>query len=144
MKNVQDKLMNYLGKIDEAYEKYAKAKGMTYVSLVVLEEIYEVGDTCTQKQITHDTHYPKQTVNLVVKSFWENGYIELKEIPSDRRNKHIVLTQEGRKRCEEVIVPLLKKEEAAISGMGKNESEELIRLLELYSELYCAGIDEIK
>lgn len=144
MKKVQDKLMNYLQSIDDAYEEYAKAKGMTYISLVILEEIYEAGDNCTQKQISRDTHYPKQTVNLAVKSFWEDGYVELKEIPTDRRHKYIVLTEKGKKHCEEVIAPLLEKEECAIAGMGKNESEELVRLLELYCSLYRAGINEIK
>lgn len=143
MKKAQDKLINYLQSIDDAYEKYAKAKGMTYISLLILEEIYEAGDNCTQKQISRDTHYPKQTVNLVVKSFWEDGYVELKEIPTDRRQKYIVLTEKGRKHCEEVVAPLWEKEECALADMGKNESEELVRLLELYCNLYRDGINKI-
>lgn len=112
MKKEQDKLINYLQSIDDAYEKYAKAKGMTYIS-------------------------------LVVKSFWEDGYVELKEIPTDRRQKYIVLTEKGRKHCEEVVAPLWEKEECALADMGKNESEELVRLLELYCNLYCDGINKI-
>lgn len=143
MKNLQGKLMKYMQSMDEAYEKYAKSKGMTYLSFAVLEDIYEIGDTCTQKQICKDTHYPKQTVNLTVKTFLEDGLIKLKEIPTDRRNKYIVLTEKGRKRCKDIIAPLWEMEENAITSMGNEKSEELIRLLELHSKLYCAGINEI-
>lgn len=56
--------------------------------------------------------------------------MELKEIPTDRRQKYIVLTEKGRKHCEEVVAPLWEKEECAIADMGKlllltlNEQEE--------------------
>ena len=60
--------------MDQAYEDYAKSKGMNYLSLVVLEEIYESGEGCTQKRISDETRYPKQSVNLTVKSFLDDGY----------------------------------------------------------------------
>lgn len=143
MGTIQDKLTEQFGNMDKAYESYAKAKGMTYLSLMVLEEIYELGDGCTQKQISEDTHYPKQSVNLVIKSFLENGHIVLKEMPENRKNKQIFLTEKGRKLCEDIIVPLLAKEDKAISTMGEAESEELIRLLELYGKAYCDCLGEI-
>lgn len=143
MEKVQDKLMQQFQNMDKAYESYAKSKGMTYLALVVLEEIYEIGESCTQKQISDDTHYPKQSINLVIKSFLDDGYVELKELPSNRRNKQIVLTKSGRQLCEEIIVPLLEMENHAMTAMGETQSAELIRLLELYGNLYCSGMDKI-
>ena len=87
MNSIQDKLMEQFQNMDNAYEDYARSKGLTYLSLMVLEEIYELGDGCTQKQIADDTHYPKQSVNLVVKAFLEDGVVELKELPENRKNK---------------------------------------------------------
>ena len=83
-------------KIDRLYENYAKAKGMTYMSMAVLESICSHKENCTQKMICEETHYPKQSVNLIVKSFWKEGYITLEELPEDRRNKRILLTEKGR------------------------------------------------
>lgn len=66
---------------------------MTYLSLMVLEEIYELGDGCTQKKISDDTHYPKQSVNLAVKAFLQDRIVALKELPENRKNKGTTLTK---------------------------------------------------
>ena len=143
MDSIQDKLIEQFQNMDNAYEAYAKSKGLTYLSLMVLDEIYALGDGCTQKQISEDTHYPKQSINLVVKSFLEDGIIELRELPENRKNKGITLTKKGRQLCDDVIVPLLRQEEAAMHEMGEKESAELLRLVELYGNAYCGLIKKI-
>ena len=143
MDSIQDKLIEQFQNMDNAYEAYAKSKGLTYLSLMVLDEIYALGDGCTQKQISEDTHYPKQSINLVVKSFLEDGIIELRELPENRKNKGITLTEKGRQLCDDVIVPLLCQEEAAMHEMGEKESAELLRLVELYGNAYCGLIKKI-
>ena len=143
MDSIQDKLIEQFQNMDNAYEAYAKSKGLTYLSLMVLDVIYALGDGCTQKQISEDTHYPKQSINLVVKSFLEDGIVELRELPENRKNKGITLTEKGRRLCDDVIVPLLRQEEAAMHEMGEKESAELLRLVELYGNAYCGLIKKI-
>lgn len=143
MESIQDKLMQQFQNMDDIYEAYAKSKGLTYLSLMVLEEICELGDGCTQKQISDDTHYPKQSINLAVKAFLEDGIVELKELPKNRKNKGITLTDEGRLLCEDVIAPLLMQEEQTLEAIGETESRELIRLLELYGKTYCDRIKHL-
>ena len=143
MDSIQDKLMQQFQSMDKAYEDYARSKGLNYLSLMVLEEIYEFGDGCTQKQIADDTHYPKQSVNLVVKAFLEDGIVQLKELPENRKNKGITLTEKGRQLCAEIVVPMLQQEALATTQMGEAESRELIRLLELYGQSYCKHIGQI-
>ena len=143
MDSIQDKLIEQFQNMDNAYEAYAKSKGLTYLSLMVLDVIYALGDGCTQKQISEDTHYPKQSINLVVKSFLEDGIIELRELPENRKNKGITLTEKGHPLCDEVIVPLLRQEEAVMLEMGEKESAELLRLVELYGDAYCKLIKKI-
>ena len=143
MDSIQDKLIEQFQNMDNAYEAYAKSKGLTYLSLMVLDVIYALGDGCTQKQISEDTHYPKQSINLVVKAFLEDGIVELRELPENRKNKGITLTDKGRQLCNDVIVPLLRQEEAATHEMGEKESAELLRLVELYGNTYCKLIKKI-
>ncbi len=107
------------------------------------EEIFELGDCCTQKQISDDTYYPKQSVNLVVKAFLEDGLIELKELPENRKNKGIALTDKGRRLCDYVVIPILRQEEAATQKMSESEKCELVRLLKLYGNAYCDCIAQI-
>ena len=137
MKSVQDRVMACLERMEEAYEAYAKANGLTYLGLCVLEEIAEEGDDCTQKRISEATRYPKQAVNPVVKSFLENGWVELRETAENRKLKRITLTQTGRALCARVVEPLLQKEALAITDMGEEKSEEMGRLLEEYCTRYC-------
>ena len=143
MDAIQDKLIEQFQNMDNAYEAYAKSKGLTYLSLMVLDVIYALGDGCTQKQISEDTHYPKQSINLVVKAFLEDGIVELRELPENRKNKGITLTDKGRQLCDEVIVPLLRQEEAVMLEMSEQESAELLRLVELYGNAYCKLIKKI-
>lgn len=141
--NLQERLIENLKKIDSTYEGYAKSKGMTYITLSILEVIHEMKDACTQKQIVEATYYPKQTVNLAVKQFLESGYVEMKEIPADRRNKNIILTKKGREYAESIITPLEEADAAAMKQMGTEQGEELLRLAKRYCELYCANLGRI-
>lgn len=143
MGSIQDKLIEQFQNMDNAYEAYARSKGLTYLSLMVLDVVYALGDGCTQKQISEDTHYPKQSINLVVKAFLEDGIVELRELPENRKNKGITLTDKGRQLCDNVIVPLLRQEEAVMLEMGEKESAELLRLVELYGNAYCKLIKKI-
>lgn len=42
-----------------------------------------------------------------------------------------------------MIVPLLLQEEAVMLEMGKKESSELLRLVEIYGNAYCKLIKKI-
>ena len=143
MDSIQDKLIEQFQNMDNAYEAYARSKGLTYLSLMVLDVVYALGDGCTQKQISEDTHYPKQSINLVVKAFLEDGIVELRELPENRKNKGITLTDKGRQLCDDVIVPLLRQEEAVMFEMGEKDTAELLRLVELYGNAYCKLIKKI-
>lgn len=139
-KKPMERFMDSVQNIDRLYEEYAKAKGLTYISLTVLDAIYEAPEICTQKYICEVTHYPKQSVNIVIKSFYENGYVELKETPEDRRNKMVILTDKGQKYADEIIGELCRIDKEAIAQFSEHQRDELVRLMELYEQKYSDGI----
>lgn len=96
MQEQEQRFTEILQRMDRVYDEYAKAKGMTYMRMAVLETIYAHPDGCTQKQICTETHYPKQSVNLIIKSFLADGHVALREAAEDQRNKRITLTAHGR------------------------------------------------
>lgn len=138
--NQSDRLMEKLQMIDRVYEEYAKSKGLTYISLTVLEAIVEAQAHCTQKLICERTHYPKQSVNLIVKAFMESGYVELRELSNDRRNKRICLTEAGQEFAEAVVGVLWRAERAAMERLGEQQGELLLRLIDVYGQTYCDSI----
>lgn len=115
--------------IENIYEDYAKSVGITYMSLVVLELIYHTDEPYTQKDICNLSHYNKQVVNSIIKSFYDKGYIALKEVPDDRRNKHILLTESGQAYTDKIMQPLWKLEQQALSVLTDDERNQLLSLL---------------
>ena len=143
MENIQNRLIEQLRNMDRVYEEYAKSKGLNYISLMVLAELYELGDGCTQKQISEDTHYPKQSINLVIRAFLNEEILVLRELPENRKNKGITLTPKGRQFCKDVVEPLLQQEEQVMAQIGEANSRELSRLLELYGKIYCDCLKQV-
>ncbi len=126
--------------IDRAYEEFAKAKGMSYISMTILDELYDHPESCTQKQICEETHYPKQTVNLTIKAFWESGYVELREIPTDRRNKTVHLTEKGLQYAKETVGKLEEIDNLATNALSTEQQEQLVTLMQLYEKAFCDGV----
>lgn len=128
------RFMETMKDMDQLYEEYARAHGLTYTSFAVLECICMQQDLCTQKTICEELHYPKQSVNVVVKSLLEKGYVELKELPEDRRNKRITLTAAGEAFVDETVQPFWTAGEAAEETLSEEERAEFLRLLKLYTQ----------
>ena len=115
--------------IEKIYEDYAKSVGLTYMSLTVLEIIYYNETPCTQKEICGQSHYNKQMVNTIVKSFYDKGYLMLTEVEADRRNKHISLSESGRNYADGIMNPLWKIEKQALSVLSDKEREILLEMM---------------
>ena len=129
-------LFVHMQAIDNVFDAYAKKQGLSYIGLLVLEYIYEHPEGCTQKEIVAVTFSPKQTVNLIVKSFWEQGYLELREMPADRRTKAIFLTGTGKAYAEKIFRPIYGAEEEAVGNMTEEERRSMLRGTRLYAEKF--------
>lgn len=122
-------LIKSLHSIGKIYEQYAKSFGLTPIGLAVLEAIYEIPEICTQKKICEYTHLPKQSVNVAIRSFLEKGYIEMKEIETDRRNKQIILSKIGQDYADKVVGKLLSLADKAINDLTDQQWQAIITLL---------------
>ncbi len=89
--------------IERQYEQFFKSLGLSTISFSILENLYESEESYTQKLLCEKYNLPKQTVNLVIKSFWEQGYVTLEESKNDRRNKEITLTEAGKDYAKNII-----------------------------------------
>lgn len=134
--------------IEALSEEYAKVAGLTSMSLQALTIIYENSQGCTQKLICEQSHFNKQSVNMIIKSFWEKGYVELVEMKEDRRNKRVKLTPSGEKFAEKIISTLWQIEYAALEKITPEQRDSLIRFLEAYEQCFRneigALVSEIK
>lgn len=114
-----------------AYEDYAKSVGLSYTSLCILNAIYET-DGCTQKQLCSLCFLPKQTVNAAVTGFYDKGWLRMQELPEDRRNKALHLTELGRSEAGRILQNLQECGRIAMGSLTESEQEQLLSLTRRY------------
>lgn len=113
------------------YEDYARKVGISYNSLYILNAIQQT-ENCTQKLICEKTLLPKQTVNNVITTFFKSGYIELKELPENRRIKTIHLTEKGVQYADTLIPHIHNADRLAMEALTETQQDTLIQLINLY------------
>ena len=113
------------------YEDYARKAGISYNSLYILDAIAQT-ENCTQKFICEKTLLPKQTVNNVVTAFYKSGYVELLELPENRRIKTIHLTPEGERYANALIPHIYEADRKAMETLTEEEQDTLIRLMDTF------------
>jgi DNA-binding MarR family transcriptional regulator len=126
---LQEQMSQYIEcirSIETLYDEYAKSMGLTYTAYNVLNAIYETPKNCTQKRICELTYLPKQTVNAIIRTLWEQGYVEMKEIDADRRNKEIRLSKSGQMYAKKIFSKAIKAEEIAMLTLTCGERQNLI------------------
>lgn len=117
-----------------AYELHARKHSLTAKELFVLDIIWFAPGGCMQSEICDRLSATKQTVSMIIKKFWKLGYLSLTESTTDRRNKIVRFTEEGKEYAKKIIPPAAKAEIDAMAKMSGEDIKELIRLTEIFSE----------
>lgn len=132
LKEQSEKLLEIHREISGFYNSYAKSAGLTPSGFEVLNIIWEEKE-CTQITIAQRIFLPKQTVNAIIQKLHKNGIIEiLSDSCSDKRNKIIKFTKNGRTFAENIISRAKECEYRALDAVGKEKIEELINIITLY------------
>lgn len=113
------------------YEDYARRSGISYNSLYILDAIQQT-ENCIQKFICEKTLMPKQTVNNVITAFYKSGYIELLELPENRRIKTIHLTPEGERYANALISHIYEADRRAMEVLTAEQQDPLIQLMDTF------------
>lgn len=117
--------------ISVIYEDYARKAGISYNTLYILNAIQQT-EHCTQKLICEKTLLPKQTVNNVTTALYKSGYIELLELPENRRIKTIHLTEKGTEYANTLIPHIHDADRKAMETLTEEEQDTLLQLMNTY------------
>ncbi len=116
------------------YDEYAKRHGMLMKMLLVLNALFYAKEGMTQAEICKRTFQSKQTVNSIIKNLWKDRYVIITEIPEDRRNKMVEMTEAGRAYCEKVVRHITWAEDTAMSMFTPEEQRLLIDLSRTFTK----------
>lgn len=116
------------------YDEYAKRHGMLMKTLLVVNVLFYAKDGMTQTEICQRTFQSKQTVNLIVKNLLADRYVTLTEVPENKRNKTVKMTEAGRAYCEKVVRHITWAEDTAMSMFTAEEQKQLIDLSRIFTQ----------
>ena len=88
----------------------------------------------TQTEICRRTFQSKQTVNLIVKNLLGDSYVTVTEIPENKRNKIVQMTDAGRAYCEKIVRHITWAEDTAMSMFTPEEQKQLIALSRTFTK----------
>lgn len=86
-------------------------------------------------EIARELRVSTPAVSKMLKGLEEKEYIERKTDQKDRRNTIVLLTEEGEKVRKRVLNEMEAFLQQVIERMGEENTKELVRLLELYTEV---------
>lgn len=127
--------------IGDLYHDTALKLGLSDSAFFILYMLNDLGDGCLQKDICSECYANKQTINSSVKKLEQQGYLTLKQ--GRGRDKHMFLTEVGRRFVEEKIIPVVRKENEAIMSLDPEEREEVVRLTKKYVDILKDKLGEL-
>ncbi len=116
------------------YDEYAKRHGMLMKTLLVVNVLFYAEDGMTQTEICKRTFQSKQTVNLITKNLLSYSYVTVAEMPENKRNKIVRMTETGRAYYESVIRHITWAEDTAMSMFTPEEQKQLIDLSRIFTK----------
>lgn len=116
------------------YDEYAKRNGMLMKTLLVANVLFYAKEGMTQTEICQRTFQSKQTVNLIIKNFLAENYVTLTEMPDNKRNKTVLMTDSGKAYCEKVVRHITWAEDTAMSMFTAEEQKQLIDLSRTFTK----------
>ena len=117
---------------DGAYYRWAVRSGVTHHTLDLLYALDD-GQPHSQKQICEEWAIPKTTVNTVVRSCREAGYITLEPMPDQPRQRQLCLTPAGTAYAREALAELYVLENQAMAAVVKKYGPSFVAAMALYS-----------
>ena len=116
------------------YDEYAKRHGILMKTLLVANALFYARDGLTQTEICRRTFQSKQTVNLIIKKLLSDGHVAVTEMPDNKRNKLVKMTEAGRTYCEKVVRHITWAEDTAMSMFSPEEQKQLIDLSRTFTK----------
>lgn len=107
-----------------------------WYTLVTLEGEHTQQDICAMWSL------PKQTVNTVITGMRLKKLAYLEAIPGTRNHKIVRLTEEGKRRGEEIVRPVTKAEQQTFAKIPQEELTLLTQIFGKYIETLRGELHE--
>lgn len=114
--------------IQKALVSSVKDTGLTPGQPKILDYLLH-HDGAIQKEIAVFCHIEPASLTVLLNGMENKGYIERKNVGSNRRSLHVYLTETGRKYADRLNQEFARIEAEALEGFTKAETQQLQELL---------------
>ena len=105
-----------------------KEIGLSHGQAIALKIIYEENNI-KQEDLNKRLQIDKSAVTRILKTLEEKGLIVKTRCEDDKRNQHIVLTNEGKKMYPSIKQIVLQTSNEMLEGIDENQQKQLEELL---------------
>lgn len=134
--------LNRINKVmNDGYHEVSVRHGVNDSEFDILYSIYELGDGCLQRDICKVSYLAKQTVHSAIRKLEREGLIRLE--PGKGRQMHIRLTESGREKITQFIIPIVRCEEEALQAFDETEVQQMLSWYERYVECLRTKLQEV-
>lgn len=130
-----EKFWGAWARTNSLYIRWADIREVNYYLLFVLYAL-DGQETMTQKEICNRTGLTKQTVNSVIRSLKNNGYVVLLPGSGDRREKQVAMTETGAAYAKELLTPLKELERSVFNIIGADRAQQMIDAITLFNIVF--------
>ena len=134
-RKILEDLYNAVNMVNAVYEDWARANGLSSNEQRVFAAYWrKKSDSMTQKELMEMTGEPKTTINSIIKKFLELEYVTLEASEKNRKEKLVVLTDEGRKKKSRLLDSMLKMEEDFVNDENASRIMEATAIQKSFAE----------
>ena len=124
--------------LNAIYHEAARKMHLSDSAFDILYGLYDMGDSCQQRDICNASCMPKQTVHSSISKLEKEGYLTL--VSGTGRNKYIRLTDSGKELIEKKLLPLIYIENDAFNCMSTEECVQMLTLNKKYAQALRQGL----
>lgn len=121
-----DSRVSYLYRVlcetEKIYSSLLRHAQITDSEYVLLFSVLEMGEGCSQKDISTNTYTSTKTLNSAVKKLEQKGLIKLKR--GKYPNMYIYLTTEGKKYMQEKMIPITNTVNKILENISDEKFEK--------------------
>ena len=119
---------------NEIYHRLARHFGLSDSAFWILYTLREMGGSVSQSQLCGELFLSKQTVHSALKQLEQGGFLQLENLPNNRKNKQVRVTSQGEQLLSQVADPVFAMEERAFLRLSSQQRQALLELDEALLE----------
>ena len=130
--------VKYIHKIlcetEKIYYSMLKRANLTDSEYVLLFSVLQMGEGCSQKDISENTYISTKTLNSTVKKLKQEGLIQLER--GKYPNQYIYLTEKGKEFLKEKLLPIIEAENKILEKVSDDDFDNFTSIVTKYTDMF--------